>query len=320
MRITTPFSATSTAADVISGIDLSGKRALVTGGASGIGVETARAFASAGADVVLAVRDVAAGERVAADITKTTGNDRIEVSPLDLSIRESVSALIGRWNGPLHILVNNAGVMASPLSRTNEGWEMQFATNHLGHMALTLGLKHAMLDAGGARVVSVSSAAHLRAGIDFDDTHFTRRAYDPWVAYGQSKSANVLFAVDGSRRFAGKGITINALMPGAIRTALQRHVSDEELNRLRAASGGTAVAWKTVEQGAATSVLLATSPLLEGIGGRYFEDCNEALPNVPGTRTGVAPHALDAEAAERLWDASLETLWSGSTLTAAGLT
>ena len=193
---------------------------------------------------------------------------------------------------------------------------MQFATNHLGHMALTLGLKRALFEAGGARVVSVSSAAHLRAGVDFDDVHFARRAYDPWIAYGQSKTANVLFAVDGSRRLAGKGITINALMPGAIRTALQRHVSEEELNRLRAASGGTAVSWKTVEQGAATSVLLATSPLVEGIGGRYFEDCNEALPHVPGTRTGVAPHALDAEAAERLWDDSLETLWSGTAVAA----
>ncbi|MEO8622392.1 MAG: SDR family NAD(P)-dependent oxidoreductase [bacterium] len=318
MRITTAFDATSTAADVIGGIDLTGKRAIVTGGASGIGVETARALASAGAEVVLAVRDVNAGERVAADITATTNNPHVSVSTLDLSARDSVAAFVNRWSGPLHILVNNAGVMASPLMRTAEGWEMQFATNHLGHFALTLGLKPALREAGGARVVSVSSAAHLRGGIDFDDMHFLRRPYEPWAAYSQSKTANVLFAVEATRRWRDYGITVNALMPGAIRTALQRHVSDEELNRLRAQIGAVTVSWKTPEQGAATSVLVATSPLLDGIGGRYFEDCNEALPHQPGTRTGVADYALDAEAAERLWDISLETLWSGTVLEGAG--
>jgi NAD(P)-dependent dehydrogenase (short-subunit alcohol dehydrogenase family) len=312
MRITTAFDATSTAADVIQGIDLTGKRAIVTGGASGIGVETARALASAGADVVLAVRDVAAGERVAADISATTKNPRVTVSLLDLSVRDSVADFVDRWNGPLHILVNNAGVMASPLMRTAEGWEMQFATNHLGHFGLTLGLKPFLREAGGARVVSVSSAAHLRGSIDFDDIHFLHRAYEPWAAYSQSKTANVLFAVEATKRWQDYGITVNALMPGAIRTALQRHVSEEELNRLRAQIGAVTVSWKTPEQGAATSVLVATSPLLEGIGGRYFEDCNEALPHQPGTRTGVAAYALDQEAAERLWDVSLETLWSGT--------
>jgi NAD(P)-dependent dehydrogenase (short-subunit alcohol dehydrogenase family) len=318
MRITTAFDATSTAADVIRGIDLTGKRAIVTGGASGIGVETARALASAGAEVVLAVRDVVAGERVAADIAATTNNPNVSVSALDLSVRDSVAAFVSRWSGPLHILVNNAGVMASPLIRTAEGWEMQFATNHLGHFALTLGLKPALLEARGARVVSVSSAAHLRGGVDFDDTHFLNRPYEPWAAYSQSKTANVLFAVEATRRWRDYGITVNALMPGAIRTALQRHVSEEELNRLRAQVGAMALVWKTPEQGAATSVLVATSPLLDGIGGRYFEDCNEALPHQPGTRTGVADYALNAEAAERLWDVSLETLWSGTVLEAAG--
>ena len=317
MRITTPFDSTSTAADVIHGVDLNGKRAVVTGGASGIGVETARALAGAGADVVLAVRDVAAGDRVAAEITRTTNNPRVTVSRLDLSVRDSVVAFVRSWRGPLHILVNNAGVMASPLTRSVEGWEMQFATNHLGHFGLAMGLEPFLAEAGGARIVSVSSSAHLRAGVDFDDIHFVHRAYEPWTAYGQSKTANVLFAVEGTKRWRDAGITVNALMPGAIRTALQRHVTEAELDRLRAQMGSAVVSWKTPEQGAATSVLLATSPLLEGIGGRYFEDCNEALPHQDGTRTGVAAHALDPDAAERLWEVSLETLWSGAVAVAA---
>lgn len=306
--ISTRFGATSTAADVIADISLEGKRAIVTGGASGIGVETARALAGAGAQVVLAVRDMAAGERIAADIVRTTGNIQVTASPLDLSVRDSVGAFIERWRGPLHILVNNAGVMASPATRTAEGWELQFATNHYGHFALTVGLHSFLAAAHGARVVSVSSAGHLRSPVVFDDIHYERRAYDPWTAYGQSKTANILFAVEATRRWANEGITMNALMPGAIRTGLQRHVTEEELQRMRAASGGAAVNWKTVEQGAATSVLLATSPDLEGVGGRYFEDCNEAGPNVPGTRTGVAAHALDADAAEQLWEVTFDAL------------
>lgn len=308
MRITTAFSATSTAAEVIAGIDLTGKRAIVTGGASGIGIETARALASAGAEVVLAVRDVAAGEKVADQITTSTGNTEVLVSELDLSVRESVAAFVTRWIGPLHILVNNAGVMASPETRTAEGWELQFATNHLGHFALTNGLKRALVAARGARVVSVSSAAHLRAPVVFEDIHFRTRPYEPWTAYAQSKTANVLFAVEATKRWAGDGIYVNSLMPGAIRTALQRYVTEEELDRLRAATGNVIVNWKTPEQGAATSVLVATSPLLDGIGGRYFEDCNEAAPHQPGTRTGVQPYALDEANAERLWTMTEEML------------
>jgi NAD(P)-dependent dehydrogenase (short-subunit alcohol dehydrogenase family) len=144
----------------------------------------------------------------------------------------------------------------------------------------------------------------------FADIHFRNRAYDPWAAYGQSKTANVLFAVEATRRWAGDGITANALMPGAIRTNLQRYVTEEELDRLRAQMGAVAFQWKTPEQGAATSVLLAASPLLDGVGGRYFEDCNEAEPHQPGTRRGVAAYALDPEAAARLWEVSVETLAS----------
>jgi NAD(P)-dependent dehydrogenase (short-subunit alcohol dehydrogenase family) len=304
-RITTPFGATSTAAEVIDGIDLTGKRAVVTGGASGIGVETARALAGAGAEVTLAVRDTGAGERTAADLVASTGNKQILVAPLDLADQASVAAFTAGWDGPLHLLIDNAGMMASPLMRTAEGWEMQFATNHLGHFHLATGLHDALAAARGARVVSVSSSAHLRSPVVFEDIHFQNREYAPWTAYGQSKTANVLFAVEATRRWAGDGIFVNALHPGGIRTNLQRYVSDEELDRLR----GTATpAWKTTEQGAATSVLLGTSPLLDGVGGRYFEDCNEAEPNEPGSRRGVAGYALDPESARRLWDVSAETL------------
>jgi NAD(P)-dependent dehydrogenase (short-subunit alcohol dehydrogenase family) len=306
--VTTPFDRSTTAAEVVAGLDLSGRRIVVTGGASGIGIETARALASAGAELTLAVRNPEAGERTAADVRATTGNQRVTVAPLDLADPASVRAFVAGWDGPLHVLVNNAGMMASPLMRTPEGWEMQFATNHLGHFALATGLLPSLRAAEGARIVSVSSAAHLRSPVVVEDIHFERRDYEPWSAYGQSKTANVLFAVEATNRWAGEGITANALMPGAIRTNLQRYISDEELDRMRAAAGGGAAYWKTPEQGAATSVLLAASPLVEGIGGRYFEDVAEAGLNQPGTRTGVAAYALDPESASRLWDASEQLL------------
>jgi NAD(P)-dependent dehydrogenase (short-subunit alcohol dehydrogenase family) len=308
--ITTPFTATSTAAEVLDGVDLTGRRVIVTGGASGIGIETARAVAGAGAEVTLAVRDLAAGERAAADITESTGNKQVLVGPLDLADQASVAAFAAAWDGPLHILVDNAGIMASPLMRTPQGWEMQFATNHLGHFALANHLHRALAaggGAGGARVVSVSSSGHLRSPVVFEDIHFRHREYDPWSAYGQSKTANVLFAVELTRRWAGDGITANALHPGGIRTRLQRYVTEAELDRMRQQSGGEPPAWKTPEQGAATSVLLAASPLLDGVGGRYFEDCNEAEPNQPGSRRGVAAYALDPAAAARLWQVSADT-------------
>jgi NAD(P)-dependent dehydrogenase (short-subunit alcohol dehydrogenase family) len=306
---------------VITGIDLTGRRAIVTGGSSGIGVETARALASAGAEVTLAVRDTAAGERTAADITASTGNKEILVEPLDLADQASVAAFVAGWDGPLHILVNNAGVMAAPETRTPQGWELQFATNHLGHFALATGLHGALAAAasaggggagGGSRVVSVSSSGHLRSPIVFEDIHFRQRPYEPWSAYGQSKTANVLFAVEAARRWADDGITANALMPGVIHTNLMRHLTVEAIGRIRTTSDATGAqaAWKSIEQGAATSVLLATSPLLDGVGGRYFEDCQEAGPNQPGARTGVAAYALDPEAAARLWLVTEETLAS----------
>jgi NAD(P)-dependent dehydrogenase (short-subunit alcohol dehydrogenase family) len=307
-RVTTPFTAQSTAAEVLAGVDLAGRRAIVTGGASGIGIETARALAGAGAEVTLAVRNPEAGERTAQDIIASTGSKHVAVGSLDLADQASVAAFAAGWEGPLHILVNNAGIMAPPLTRTPEGWEMQFATNHLGHFALATGLHDALAAAGGARVVSVSSSAHLRSPVVFADIHFREREYEPWSAYGQSKTANVLFAVEATRRWADDGIEVNSLMPGGIRTNLQRYVSDEELARLRAATGGGGAAWKTPEQGAAMSALLAASPLVAGISGRYFEDVQEAEPHQPGTRRGVAAFALDPDAAARLWEVSAQTL------------
>jgi NAD(P)-dependent dehydrogenase (short-subunit alcohol dehydrogenase family) len=202
---------------------------------SGIGIETARALAGAGAEVTLAVREEDAGSRTAQDIP---GNVRVAL--LDLAERSSVDVFVDSWEGPLHILVDNAGVMASPLTRTVEGWELQFATNHLGHFAVANGLRRALAAAGGARIVSVSSAAHQRSPVVFEDIHFRERGYDPWLAYGQSKTANILFAVEASRRRADDGITANALHPGSIRTNLQRYVDDAELERMRAATGGNA--------------------------------------------------------------------------------
>jgi NAD(P)-dependent dehydrogenase (short-subunit alcohol dehydrogenase family) len=286
---------------VAKGIDLSGKRVIVTGAASGIGVETARALAGTGAEVTLAVRNTDAGARVAADITGTTGNRSIHVAHLDLADRASIAAFVGGWHGLLHVLVNNAGVMALPEERTSEGWEMQFATNHMGHFALALGLHGALATAGVARIVSVSSSAHQYSPIVFDDVHFSYRPYDPLLAYGQSKTANVLFAVCAAARWTADGITANALMPGAIATNLQRHIGGMKTPPERR---------KTPEQGAATSVLLATSPLLDGIGGRYFVDCNEAEPVTHRTAdmSGVAPYALDPTNADRLWEESLRLL------------
>ena len=315
-HITTPFGFESTAAEVIAGIDLSGKRAIVTGGSSGIGVETARALAGAGAEVTLAVRDTDAGRRAAAEITAATGSAAVPVGRLDLADQGSVAAFVADWSGPLDVLVNNAGVMALPdLQLTAEGWEMQFATNHLGHFALALGLHDALAAAGDARIVSLSSRGHLRSPVIFDDLDFSSRPYDPWLAYGQSKTANVLFAVDATRRWSGHGITANAVHPGAIlATNLSRHMDPAYLAELRASAtyaetfDGSQVRYKTIEQGAATSVLVATSPQLEGIGGRYFEDCNQARvldSDAPETSSsGVAAYALDPDNAQRLWEIS----------------
>ena len=306
--ITTPFGEFSTADEVAEGLDLAGRRAVVTGASSGIGVETARTLARHGAEVTLAVRDTAAGERVAADIRAGAREARVVVRPLDLGDRASVEAFVGGWEGPLDLLVNNAGVMALPeLVLTAEGLETQFATNHLGHFALATGLHRALAAADGARVVSLSSAAHLRCPVLFDDLAFSFVPYDPFLAYGQSKTANALFAVEATRRWADDGITVNAVMPGGIATGLQRYVDTEALARARREAGAPD-AMKTPAQGAATSVLVGVSPLLEGVGGRYFEDCHEATVisgrSQSDGRHGVAAFALDPDNAARLWTVS----------------
>jgi NAD(P)-dependent dehydrogenase (short-subunit alcohol dehydrogenase family) len=310
--ITTPFDQDSTATEVVEGVDLSGKRAIVTGAASGIGIETARALAGAGAAVTLAVRKTGDGETVASQIRSTTGNDEVTVAPLELTDYASIDALVAAWDGPLDILVNNAGVMAiQELTLTDRGREMQFATNHLGHFALALGLHDALAAAGNARIVSVSSSGHLRSPVVFDDLDYAFREYDPFGAYGQSKTANVLFAVEATRRWAEDGITANALMPGGIATPLQRHVLEADPDYMEKAADRyerAGVTLKTPEQGAATSTLLAASPLLEGVGARYFEDCNEApvVHRRPDFGVaGVAFYAVDPGNARRLWEDSL---------------
>ncbi|MGW3287080.1 SDR family NAD(P)-dependent oxidoreductase [Streptomyces sp. NPDC001002] len=302
--ITTPFGFASTAAEVAAAVDLTGRRAVVTGASSGLGAETARVLATTGAEVTLAVRDIEAGERVAKDITAATGNQDVLVAPLDLTDPASVAAFTAAWQGPLHILVNNAGVMASPEQYTEQGWELQFATNHLGHFALATGLHDALAADGSARVVVVSSTGHQQSPVVWDDINFAFRPYDPWLAYGQSKTANVLFAVEATRRWAEDNITANALMPGAIYTNLQRHTGGRGSGKV------PAELIKTVEQGAATSVLLATSPLLDGVGGRYFTDCNETeiVDRRSGTLHGVARYAVDPDNARRLWTLSQELL------------
>jgi NAD(P)-dependent dehydrogenase (short-subunit alcohol dehydrogenase family) len=306
-RITTPFGAQSTTDEVLDGVDLTGKHAIVTGGASGIGTETARALTAAGAQVTIAVRDLEAGRRAAAEIAAKTGRDTVTVAPLELTDPSSIDAFTRTWEGPLHILVNNAGIMALPELHRTQGWELQFATNHLGHFRLALGLHDALAAAGGARIVSVSSNAHRRSPVVFDDIHFERRPYEAWSAYGQSKTANVLFAVEAAKRWADDGIVANALMPGGIRTGLQRHQEADITPEIQAIFD--TYPWKTVEQGAATSVLLAASPTVDGVTARYFEDCDEAVVTTdPDAQDGVRPHALDPTDAAHLWKVSTEML------------
>jgi NAD(P)-dependent dehydrogenase (short-subunit alcohol dehydrogenase family) len=314
--IQTPFDGNSTAAEVLEGIDLSGKRAIVTGGSSGIGIETARALASVGAEVTIAVRDTGAGDRTATDIAAATGN-AVHVGHLDLADQSSVATFVADWTEPLDLLIHNAGVVVPGLQRTPEGWEMQFAINHLGHFALALGLHDALAATGEARIVSVSSVGHRRSPVNFDDVNFASRPYAPGSAYGQSKTANVLFAVEATRRWGSEGITANAVHPGTIvTTKLQRRLAPEDVAAMHTSApyaeafAASQLRYKTIEQGAATTVLAATSPQLDGIGGRYFEDCNQAHvldPDTSNTSTsGVARYALDPDNANRLWEISLE--------------
>ncbi|MDR3498422.1 MAG: oxidoreductase [Parvibaculum sp.] len=309
-RITSPFGRTSTALEVIKGHDLTGKTVLITGAASGIGVETARAFASAGADVTLAVRDTGKGEAVAADLRKSTGNKNIAVGALDLGDLASVrkfAADFAKRHAALNILVNNAGIMATPEGKTKDGFELQFGTNHLGHFLLANLLMPQLLKGAPARVVSLSSIGHRRSPVVFDDVNFKNRPYDKWNAYGQSKTANALFAVGLTKRFRDKGVLANAVMPGGIMTGLQKHMPIEEQKALGwiLPDGSTNPGMKTPAQGAATSVWAATGKELEGVGGLYLEDCAEAVAwKEDQPWTGVLPYALDPKAADELWTLS----------------
>ena len=302
----------TTAAEIVADLDLHGRRAVVTGASSGIGTETARALASAGAEVTLAVRNLEAGRKAADRIADElpSGARVLRVSPLDLADPASVAGFVSAWTGPLHILVNNTGVMALPqLTRTPAGYEMQFATNHLGHFALARDLYRWLGEAGGARVVSVASIGHQFCPVVFDDLHYRFRPYDQWTSYGQSKTANVLFAVGAGQRWADDGIAVNALMPGnVVSTALARHMTPDDLAAFGETTDLALPPAKSIEQGAATSVLLAASPNVEGVTGRYYEDCDEAQRVTErGTHTGgVAPYALDPGNAERLWQISTE--------------
>ncbi len=320
--ITTRFDATSTAEDVVAGLDLTGVRAIVTGASSGIGRETARALARAGADVTLAVRNTDAGAKAAANITTSTGNERVRVAVLDLANQASVATFVQSWIGPLHLLINNAGVIPSTLSRTAEGWELQFATNYLGHFALSLGLHDALAagarERGEARIVSVSSTAHMRSPIVFDDIHFERRAYDPQAAYAQSKTADALFAVDATRRWAADGIVANAVNPGGVATGLQRDFTQKQKEYLADAETAGAFVYKTVEQGAATTLVAAVAPAFAHTGGHYLTDGREAhtVPNdadLFDNGDGVKQWALDPDTARKLWTVSLELIGQPTT-------
>lgn len=312
--ITSRFGAFTPAREIVADQDLAGRTAIVTGGATGIGIETARALAEAGARVVLAVRNLNAGAVAAADIAKTA-RAPVTVEELDLSELRSVRDFAQRWGEhPLHMLINNAGVMACPLTYTADNLEMQIGTNHFGHYLLAVGLIPALLKGAApgrsARVVSLSSIGHRRSAVNFDDPNYRHRAYDKWEAYGQSKTANALFAVGFNQRYAAQGVTANAVMPGGIMTPLQRHLAKEEMIAFgwMDEEGNLAPGFKTPEQGASTSVWVATAPELEGIGGKYMENCGEAPPfDKANPFVGVMPHALDPEAADKLWALSVET-------------
>ncbi|TWD43907.1 SDR family NAD(P)-dependent oxidoreductase [Pantoea sp. SJZ147] len=296
MSIRTPFTFSNNAAEVIKNVDLTGKTMIVTGGASGIGIETVRALASAGASVTIAARRYDAAEKVASILRLETRNPNIDVRPLDISDLCSIQRFVKEWKWPVHALINNAGIMALPeLQRSPQLYEMQFATNYLGHFALTCGLHKHLAKAQGARVINVSSAGSLFGPVFWDDPHFRFIPYDPLLAYAQSKTACILMTVGIAQRWTDDGITSNALNPGAIATNLQRHTGGLKTPENQR---------KTPAQGASTSVLLAASPLLEGVTGRYFENCNEAplLTERPtGMLYGVACYALDQSNAIRLW-------------------
>ena len=313
------FGAASTADDVIKGIDLSGKIAIVTGGYSGIGLETARVLRSAGARVIVPTRD---RDKAA---TALNGID-VEIEAMDLLDPASIDAFAGRFvasGQPLHMLVNSAGIGGAPLTRDARGYELHFATNHLGHFQLAMRLWPALRRANGARVVAVSAWAHSRSPIVFEDPNFEHRDYIPWMAYGQSKTANILFALALDERKQAHGVRAFSLHPGSIvGTGLSKYLSPEVLRAAGVVDEAgnpiidPAKNQKTIQQGAATSVWCATSPRLDSMGGVYCHNCDiaplvseEIAANQFGSMAlGVMPHAVDSQAADRLWKLSEQML------------
>ena len=310
------FGAKSTTDDVLEGIGLSGKRALVTGVSAGLGVETARALAAHGAEVIGAARDLAKAKAATAAVRADAANGGgLELIRLDLaslaSVRACADALVDDGK-PFDLVICNAGVMATPFGKTADGFETQFGTNHLGHFALVNRI--ASLMKPGSRLVNLSSAGHRYSDVDLDDPNFERTPYDPWVAYGRSKTANVLFAVEFDRRHKGERIRATAVHPGGIQTELSRHIGEEGVKQLRdrinaatRAAGEPDFQFKTVPQGAATTVWAGAVAAADEVGGRYCEDCRvaEIEPN-PARRAGVKPYALDPETAKALWAKSEE--------------
>lgn len=307
-----PFGYRSTAREVVAGVNLSGRRIVVTGGYSGIGTETVRALAGAGAEVIVGARR----PDLAEDVLRAAEGD-IRVLPLDLSDPDSIdrfaASVAQQWDR-IDILINNAAVMASPLTRDARGYEGQFATNHLGHFQLTARLwpllKAAAAANGAARVVVLSSIGHRLNRLDLDDPNFERRDYDKWLAYGQAKSANALFALQLDKLGEPFGIRAFAVHPGGIATPLQRHLTMDEQRAMGwyDEAGNLNERFKTEEQGASTTVWAATSPMLSGKGGVYLENCEVATPAGPDTPPtgGVYPHVRDEDLAERLWAKSEE--------------
>ena len=296
------FTAQTTAREVIGNRRLDGLTAVVTGGYAGVGLETTRVLSDAGATVIVPARTLDKAHAALAGIAC------VEIEILDLFDPISIDAFAARFlasGRPLHLLVNNAGIMATPLVRDPRGFESQFATNHLGHFQLTARLWPALRGARGARVISLSSRGHRRGSVDLEDPHFERRPYDKWIAYGQSKTANALFALALDARGESHQVRAFSVHPGAIMTDLVRSLSDEELRAVVAAAG-PASSLKTIEQGAATTVWCATSAQLEGLGGVYCEDVDiaEAVAADSPEPRGVRPWAMDRDLAERLWTKS----------------
>lgn len=299
----------STTLDVLKGVDLSGKFAVVTGGNAGLGWETVRALGSAGAEILLTARSDERGREAIAKLEEAVPGGKFSYDILKLDSLESIRRFASDTlaaHERIDLLINNAGIMAPPLQRTEEGFESQFGTNHLGHFLLTNLLMPALLKAAPARVVSLASAGHHMSDILWDDPNFEHNPYDKWKGYGQAKTANILFTIELNRRFADQGVDAFAAHPGSIRTGLSAHFTDQDRSEItdQLTAANRPLNFKSIEGGAATSVWAATAPELQGHGGVYLEDCQVSRPGVAGSFEGLAPWAADPDSARRLWDLS----------------